>query len=422
MESRKQKLLTIGCILYAVSTLFSMAAMSIGTGILLMLTLVAMGGPICLWRGIVKESSHSVNRRYLLFAALLALACFISLVVAHINPICYANQCVSVNFLKDMAKAWYLFWPLFLVFVLRNLTPENRSKVLRAWLLAFSVLAVIGVIQYFTGWPRRQWIPGHETRYHATLFLGHHLSVASILIFPFFALLDQLRSRIISPLKSPLKKPLLPLPLIIFAVVFGFATFFATYSRTLWLALPIGITVWALGVLPRKGAFAVAISAIFLLVAASQTQIVQKRFADRYNGIDNRRPLWQSNVEFFTMRPITGSGWHHNLELSAYYKDAKWGKGDHFVGHAHNNFLEMLASTGLLGAVTWVVYAIFFIALLRRARSDGVSPVFAWGFFCAWIVFHINGLTQVNFWEAKVLHQIGWIGSWSLLWATNKKS
>jgi hypothetical protein len=36
------------------------------------------------------------------------------------------------------------------------------------------------------------------------------------------------------------------------------------------------------------------------------------------------------------------------------------------------------------------------------------------GLFCAWIVLHLNGLTQVNVWEGKVEHQMAWALAWAL--------
>ena len=50
-------------------------------------------------------------------------------------------------------------------------------------------------------------------------------------------------------------------------------------------------------------------------------------------------------------------------------------------------------------------------------RNDPERAPLAKGWACAWIVFHLNGLTQVNFWEAKVQHQMAWVIAWSLLFA-----
>ena len=65
---------------------------------------------------------------------------------------------------------------------------------LQTWIITLAVLSAVGVIQYFSGWPQAAEDPeARRNRYHATILLGHHLSVASILIFPFFAALDFLK-------------------------------------------------------------------------------------------------------------------------------------------------------------------------------------------------------------------------------------
>jgi O-antigen ligase len=112
-------------------------------------------------------------------------------------------------------------------------------------------------------------------------------------------------------------------------------------------------------------------------------------------------------------------GWRHTEEMSGYYLQELTGEKDVFAGHAHNNFLDLLGGAGVLGALTWLAYCAFVLAILyralRRDRAPGLD--FARGMFCAWLVFQINGLTQVNFWEGKVEHQVAWMIAWALLWS-----
>ena len=134
-------------------------------------------------------------------------------------------------------------------------------------------------------------------------------------------------------------------------------------------------------------------------------------------------------IEFLKQRPLTGVGWHHNQELSGFYLMDKFKTGDVFSGHAHNNFLDRLGSQGSFGALAWLAWCVSVIWLLLRQRKtnepgpegesyaslDRTKIVFSRGLVCAWFVFQINGLTQVNFWEAKVEHQLAWVIAWSLL-------
>jgi O-antigen ligase len=90
------------------------------------------------------------------------------------------------------------------------------------------------------------------------------------------------------------------------------------------------------------------------------------------------------------------------------------------VGHAHNNFLEILGGTGLFGALAWLAWWAGVLVLAWRARKISEPTQFALGVLAAFFVFHLNGLTQVNFWEAKVLHQLTFVIAWVLLWVRNE--
>jgi len=400
---------------YAVCTLFSMAAMSIGAVILFAALLAKTGGPSGFLRLLGGELCEPWTRRYLYAALTLALACLASLIGARLSPVCFAGFCPDVHFAGDMAKTWYLFWPVVLAAGFRIAGGRTVSLAFKSWLLAFAALSVLGLFQYFLGWPRPQGIPGHEGWWHVTLFLGHHLSVSSIFIFPLLAAFDCAHASFNK------NKRVLGLPGWFFILAAGAGTVAViwTYSRIVWIAMPAGILLWILWRLPKKAALALAAA----VVIAGSVIWFNPAFQTRFNhsmGVYQRQELWRVNMEFFSLRPVTGVGWHHNLALFGHYKEQRFTM-DIFSGHAHNNMIEMLASTGLAGATAWTAYCllVFFMlgTVIHRSRQGRGPPLhFAPGLFCAWIIFHINGITQVNFWESKVLHQIAWVLALSLLW------
>lgn len=404
--------------LYAILSLVAMAPMGIGAALLAFAilftskaTLLPSKGSSSLRNEIATELGRSSSKIYFRLSLFLALACAISLLYATLSPLGYGGHFVNPE-LRDMAKAWYLFWPILLVLGLRRLSNQEKKFVFQAWILAFTVLSVVGIFQYFTGWPRNQPIPFDTpsffkgNRYHATLFLGHHLSVASIFIFPFFAALEG----------TQFKKNRNPI-LFSGAALFGLVTLFFTYSRTLWVALPLGILIWALWALPKQWKIGFVSCFLLGLLALSQYPPLESRLHQTM-GLNTRKDLWLANFEFFQQRPITGVGWRHTIEISGYYLMQKLNTADVFSGHAHNNFLEMLGGTGLLGTTTWMAWCLGVIWILfkQKNRSQNSEDInFSRGLICAWIVFHINGLTQVNFWEGKVEHQMAWVIAWSLL-------
>jgi O-antigen ligase len=266
------------------------------------------------------------------------------------------------------------------------------------------LLGVIAVIQFNTGWPLRQVIPTNPDHFHATLFLGHHLSTASILIFPAFTALAValgafLRNRKIRKLEW-------------IAGISGVLILFLSYARTAWLALPLGlILIFARYLKPRT--FIASTAALLVLLAVgSQTPAMKERIRNSM-GIQDRLRLWEANLDYFKHRPITGIGWLKTQEMSGFYFHEKHpaNNKDYFWGHAHNNFFEMLGGTGILGTIAFLLWSIFTIrfALQTRNLAEDAQNYFlsdlASGITVALLLLHFNGLTNVTFWEGKVMHQ-----------------
>jgi O-antigen ligase len=199
-------------------------------------------------------------------------------------------------------------------------------------------------------------------------------------------------------------------------LLFAFVCLYLTLSRTLWFALPVGLLVWALlNLRPRESGIASLLIAVGVLAGSQLTFIKQRLFVHEANS--DRFRLWGANFDFFKLHPWTGVGFRHTEELSGYYLMGKLHIGDVFAGHAHNNFLEMLGGTGLLGTLSWVFYSgVIFWILFKVRNRTARELTFASGLIAAWVVFQINGLTQVNFWEGKVMHQMMIAVGWSLLW------
>lgn len=406
--------LYLGMLVYAVASLTSMAGMSIGAFIVVAGILLDGGGPKTFIRDLRVPLQTSWIRRYALASAGLFVAALVSLIGAQFFPLFYAGQSVSIRLPQDLAKFWYFILPLILCVGWIRLTQEERSKVFRAWLFTFAVLSIVGIFQYFTGWPRKQPIPFAPDRFHATLFLGHHLSVASILIFPFFAAFELLFS-------SASRKALnISTALVSAFVAAGGIALFFTYSRALWGALPFGFACVVLWKLPKKWALAGLALIVLSGAMVFQLPIVKERVRNQM-GVGERVELWKANFEFFKHRPVTGVGFLKPHEVTRNYFAEKYpGRTDIFVGHAHNLYLEILSGTGILGLAAWLFWLGIVLGALFYVIRAMPSPSFGIGLAAAWLVFLINGLTQVNFWEGKVLHQVMWTTGMILFWASPK--
>lgn len=342
---------------------------------------------------------NSPWRLYLELSGALILAIAVSLVAAALFPLSYSGHSVLVQSITELGKTWYFVWPPLVAWALSRLDRTQQNQILSGWLVFACLLGVVGIQQYWTGWPRPQIFPRAieaPIRYHATLFLGHHLSVASVFIFPFFVGLDRLKER-----------PRIWLAVGLLAIG---GTLFLTFSRTLWVGMAVGLLFWALASLPRRWSMTAlgAVGLIALLMI--QSSVVRERL---YNsmGVEPRLELWAANWEFFKQRPLTGVGWLKNEELAGYFLQEKHPGREIFVGRAHNNILEILAQLGILGFAAWACWSLWITIRFWRVGRSG-----QWGILTAWVVFQINGLTQVNQWEGKVMHQLCWVLAWSGVW------
>lgn len=376
-----------------------MATMSIGIAFAVLGSVAVTGGPMGYWSALKQSVRDPSVRKYLWVAHAVNFACLVSLIGADFFPLELGGEKPEVRYFKDLWKCWYLYWPIFLVPGFRALSSERRTRLLDIWTLAAVILSVIGLQQFFTGWPRPRLIPGLEPYYHVQGLYGHHLSYANLLIFPLFYLL-LLPSWRTEWFKNPLVR-------YGSAAITGIALF-GTFSRMLWIALPIGLVVSALIKLKPRARIGAVIALVIVGLGAFQIPAVKTRVLQSM-GTSDRITLWKINTYFFQERPITGVGWHHNLTLShGYYKQFLPDDPFKFVGHAHSNFFEVIGALGLIGLIAYIAWNVFVLK-----RSYWVSK----GFFVAWIVFQVNGLTQVNFWEAKVLHMMGFVLAWTLVWS-----
>lgn len=422
LEASSPAILSVLLGLYAVTTLVSQAIMSVGLLFLLLATAVAFfSGRALKVPGKDAPAERETFRRFKAVSLLLFLFCMLSLVHAKLDPLQYAGKGVEVRFVQDVFKGWFLILPFWLLFLFRKAGAAEWARPLRYWLVAGGLISVVGIAQFYTGFPREQAIPGLERRYHAVLLLGHHLSVASILIFPFFVGLSLCTSRLAAK-QLPLSRGLLAGLTLLMGT-----TLFLTWSRMLWLALPVGLAVLCLRRLRKKQAFAGVILIAIAAAGAFQLPVVKERLFNSM-GTGERFELWRANWEFFQKRPLLGVGWRKPQSLTGYYFEEKYPADfkTRFVGHAHNNFLEMLGGVGLLGTLAWLLWNVMVLrlAFLASRKSKGAGSFWnevAWGLFCAWVVFHLNGLTQTNFWEGKVMHQMMWSTGLILL-AFHRKS
>ena len=182
--SKPRFVLWCGLLFYAGSTLISMATMNLGFFVLCLTLLWEGGRDRTFWAQAFAGGVRPVLRRYWIASGFLSVTLLMSLIWAKWSP--YRpdwNHTFSIG--ANIAKLWHLLIPIGVLVALKKLSISQLKSFQNVYFYLFMLLSLIGALQFFWGWPRPQPIPEFMGRYHATGFLGHHLSFASIWIFPF---------------------------------------------------------------------------------------------------------------------------------------------------------------------------------------------------------------------------------------------
>lgn len=354
-------------------------------------------------------------KEYYYFIAIFIMAALVSTASVLFYPYLYAGHAPTMD-LHAPQKLWYFFIPILMVDFFAHLTTSAYDRLLKnmltTWWWSTILFSGIALIQFKTGWPLAQPIPTLPGYYHAILFLGHHLSVASVFIFSTFA------AGALCVGHFALLKNKSPFPTLEFcAFISGCIILFLSYARTAWLTLPIGLfflmfyyfyLVKKLTI--KRIVFSIALIS-FLLLLLFQFTAIQTR-VENLMGVQERFLLWKANLDYFYHRPFTGIGWLKTQEMVEYYFKSINPEHYHqyFFGHAHNNFLELLGGAGLLGLGAFLAFMVFSIlyTLDTAKRLLDVMPscsFLAMGIAIALVLLHVNGLTNVNFLEGKVFQQ-----------------
>ena len=316
------------------------------------------------------------------------------------------NLDIIDNPLRNISKIKYFLIPLLSIFAFRELFKDyvDQSKIkflLNLFIIVTSIATISGLIGLYTGFNPLKMKPAcHETRacglYGMYMTYGYGISLFMILMTGAVIYRKRLENYII--------------PWVLYSGwVIGMMGLVLSYARGAWLGYILALPFFFL-----KGNVKKFFQVTFALILISGTIFfssskVRSTFLDRSVSNYERIAFYETAYVAFKEKPIFGWG-YRNFEPNM--KDIKK-KYDisfpHSGSHAHNNILEHLASTGILGVIFCISFYLFWlIESFKRDDNDVIGKI-AFPFVVSFI---ISGMVQYTFGDGENLFLI--MSFWAL--------
>jgi len=360
-------LIRVGLVGYALSAPISLSAATV-------MFLMAMAGGVLNWiAGEWPSTDSSIGWAVLLYLAVKAVSGFFA----------YDPHLGTDEF--------FHLWPWLLIWVMPYAvrTGPMRSTLNRIFAVSCGAASLYAVVQNLTGidiW-RDSHLPNVLGRYPAVGFFDNQQTWAAFALISSLYLagvaMEATRQRLWFACGSVLS--------ILGAV--------ASQIRGTLLGLAAGVTVWVFQ--SRRGmrtAIWFVAAALVALVLSPNTLIRFNELKDRSlnPSVDISRPyIWKTAWEMGAQRPLLGVGPGNFQKVYEATKPDAWART---MGHAHNEWFQEWATSGLPGVLSfsWLLFVVA-RALWKRRRSGGLPAL------AAWVGLSASALLQCQFGDDEVV-------------------
>ncbi len=267
----------------------------------------------------------------------------------------------------------YIYYFLFFFLLVFSIEKKDLPKIIWAIILSVFVVSAYAFLQAM-GYDPLPWAESVKVRAISTLGQPNNLGAFLLLGAP-FAFYQFFKT------KSNFLKIFL-----LFALVLSAFALFASYSFASWLALFLAFFIFSLFSLQKKhfnkknlflllGIFSLLLVLFFSFGNKGVMRNKIHNFSHLKSGSTAvRLQVWQAAWGAIKKRPFLGYGLASQQgSMSEYYKIdwAKWSKLDLKPIHAHNVFLDILLTQGLVGLLAWgLFYFSFFYLLIKNIQKN----------------------------------------------------
>ncbi len=201
----------------------------------------------------------------------------------------------------------------------------------------------------------------------------------------------------------------------VFTVFSSAIAFLLTFTRGAWLSVAIGV-LFITFIYHRKLG---QIISLLVTLGISGLLILSTAFRERIFDIfkfqdsqSERLTLWKANWLIIKEHPLFGVGHGQNYYyLDQYYQKMGVPFG-FFKSHAHNQFIQFAAGSGIVGLIFYLVFIMFlFKTAIKYYRETSIYnqpflKAIALGTIAVIIHLFFGGLFESNFEDAETLHNI----------------
>ncbi len=298
------------------------------------------------------------------------------------------NHNIVARPMKNIFKVkYYLIGALSLIplrfYFQEYLTSEKSEKVLRGLLLtlllASTAATVSGLIAYFTEFNplRMAHVNSHRNGgvFGMLMTYGHSIAWLSVLLV---AMSLQYKS---------VKKLITLRPLLFFTSI-SIVGLFTSHVRGAWIAFFAGCLI----INKKLTAALIVLCVIGVMGMSKYDPSFWKTHILRNTSNKERVGCWLAAIKAFQEKPVLGLGY---LNFEPYSKEIKvrYSLPDpDFGSHAHNDLLEILASSGILGGISFLLWVSLWIWEMLKRRDLATQLIIPFI-----VSFLVSGLTQVTF-------------------------
>ena len=360
-------------LLYALASSISIAVANIAISLATLLAIV---------RHIKEPLAMNIDKGLVKAIGVFLLAVFISAIFAY-KPI--------VGFDRLWAYTYRMFPLILAMMFIRN--KEQMIKVL------IIMGASIFIADSYAIWQ------GVHGNYRANAFSGHYMVLAGCLI-------QMIPLLLIVGLENEFISTNIKIYFISTVLISGIALIY-NGTRGAWIAVLVALLVYSMINIKENKKIGIGVLTVCLIggILAVNMPVVKDRALSIVNyrsNSDDRIPLWISSWHMFKDHPLVGVGPNNFAvvyQSNYILPEAK----EPDLGHAHNNFIQMLAETGIIGLSSFVYMFGYILLTMYRRYMIHRQNIWSLVAFIVTISLLVQGLTEYNFGNSAVIRMYWFI-------------